>query len=149
MSSPVPKPADAKRRRNVTPSALADRKLSLTGRSGNAPRCPVRLGRAGSRWWRWAWSTPQAATWHAGFVEALAKRAEFEDLWSAAQADGDIDGAVKVHGHMAKLDAAFGLTPASAMGMHMSFEAAPAEPAPDATPAGVTDIRDRIKGLGS
>lgn len=45
------------------------------------PRVPanVRLGKAGKTWWRWAWSTPQAAAWDVGSVQAVARRASLED----------------------------------------------------------------------
>jgi hypothetical protein len=143
----VPKAAAQRRRRNQVPAAKVDRKLPTTGRAGLAPDSPVPLGEAGFRWWTWAWSTPQATTWtHEGFMESLAKRAQLEDVWTAVgnrQIKGDL---TKILPLIARLDAQFGFTPASAAALHMTFEEPPAE-VDDPQP--VTDIRDRLKGLGS
>jgi hypothetical protein len=40
---------------------------------------PAKLEKAGKAWWRWAWSTPQAAAWDAGSHQAVARRAALED----------------------------------------------------------------------
>lgn len=143
----VPKAAAQRRRRNQVPAAKVDKKLPTTGRAGLAPDPPVPLGEAGFRWWTWAWSTPQATTWtHEGFVESLAKRAQLEDVWTAV-GDGMIPGDLtKILPLMARLDDSFGFTPKSAAMLHMTFEEPPAE-LEDTTP--VTDIRDRLKGLGT
>jgi hypothetical protein len=42
--------------------------------------CPYALGEAGSAWWAWAWSTPQAAKWDAGALYTVARRAALEDM---------------------------------------------------------------------
>lgn len=47
------------------------------------PACPYELGDAGSAWWGWAWSTPQAKRWDDGVLYVLARRAVLEDLVSA------------------------------------------------------------------
>lgn len=52
---------------------------------------------------------------------------------------------VKLLPMIARLDEQFGLTPRSAAQLHLAFEE---PPEPDATPAPVADIRDRLKGLG-
>lgn len=152
MPSPVPKPADARRKRRDVSASQAAHRLPLTGRLGSAPRCPVRLGAAGKRWWKWAWSTPQATQWNQGFMEPLARRAQLEDQWVKAieDEDGDsraTDTAVRLLPLILRLDESFGLTPTGAGKLHYAFvDEAPAEPdAP--TPAGVTNIRDRLKGM--
>ena len=143
----VPKPTGARRRRNTVGPAKTDRVLPTSGREGIAPSPPVPLGVDGKRWWDWAWSTPQATTWtHDGFTEVLVKRAQLEDQW-AKGAGGDfmVDPA-KLMPLMLRIDEAFGLTPRSAAQLHLSF----AEPAPVETEERpVTDIRDRLKGLGA
>jgi hypothetical protein len=142
----VPKAAAQRRRANAVPSAKLDRKLPTTGRAGSAPTPPVPLGPAGMRWWCWAWSTPQATTWsHEGFSEPLAKRAQLEDVWTAV-GNGEIGGDLcKILPQMLRLDEQFGFTPRSAAHLHMSFEEPPAEKV-ESSP--VTDIRNRLKGLG-
>ena len=152
MPSPVPKPADARRKRRDVAASQAAHRLPLTGRSGPAPKCPVRLGPAGRRWWLWAWSTPQATTWHDGFIEPLSRRAQLEDQWVAAieSEDGDsraTDLAVRLLPLILRIDEAFGLTPTGATKLHYAFVD---EPAPEATPestGNVTNIRDRLKGM--
>ena len=105
----------------------------------------MRLGAAGLTWWVWAWSTPQSATWHAGYLDALIKRAQLEDVWvMALDGEGDVD-VTKIMPLMLRLDESFGLTPKSAAQLHLSF----VEPEPEVAPSpeGVTDIRDRLKGM--
>ena len=55
--------------------------LPAGGRAGPAPRIPkgTALGAAGRAWWRWAWSTPQAAAWDAGSFQVVLRRARLED----------------------------------------------------------------------
>jgi hypothetical protein len=152
MGTPVPKPSDARRRRRDVSASQAAHRLPLTGRQGPPPKSPVRLGAAGRRWWRWAWSTPQAALWHDGFIEPLAKRAQLEDQWVAAL-DGDADGdskatdtAVRLLPLILRMDDAFGLTPTAAAKLHYAFVDDEPPPAPD-TAGNVTNIRDRLKGM--
>jgi hypothetical protein len=152
MANPAPKPPDARRRRRDVSASQAAHRLPITGRQGAPPKSPVRLGAAGRRWWRWAWSTPQATTWNAGFIEPLAKRAQLEDQWVTAlegDADGDqraTDTAVRLLPLILRMDDAFGLTPTSAAKLHYAFVAD--EPVQDVpTSAGVTDIRNRLKGM--
>jgi hypothetical protein len=59
---------------------------------------------------------------------------------------GEIKGDLcKILQQMLRLDEQFGFTPRSAAQLHMSFESPPAE-VTERSP--VTDIRDRLKGLG-
>jgi hypothetical protein len=37
------------------------------------------LQKAGTAWWRWAWTLPQAAAWDRGSLYACARRAQLED----------------------------------------------------------------------
>ncbi len=143
----MPKSATQRRRRNVVPASKTDRTLPTTGRAGLAPAPPVPLGPAGMRWWNWAWATPQATAWtHDGFTEPLAKRAQLEDVWTAV-GNGEIDGDLtKILPLIHRLDVEFGFTPKASMALHMSFAEPPAE-ATETTP--VTDIRNRLKGLGT
>lgn len=138
----VPKPDAFKRRRNAVPAAHAVRRLPLAGRTDKAPTPPVQLGPAGWRWWRWAWATPQATTWtHHGFIEPLVKRAELEDQWSRAEPYDKL----KLLPLLTRLDEQFGFTPRSAAQLHLAFED---PPEPETEMAPVTDVRDRLKGLG-
>jgi len=152
MGNPAPKPSDARRRRRDVSASQAAHRLPITGRQGTPPKAPVRLGTAGRRWWKWAWSTPQATTWNASFLEPLAKRAQLEDQWVTAlegDADGDqraTDTAVRLLPLILRMDDAFGLTPAAAAKLHYAF--VDDEPAPPVESAGnVTNIRDRLKGM--
>lgn len=74
---PLPSP-DAERRNapTITPNALP-----AEGRAGPPPALPpwYELGSAGSAWWQWAWSTPQAAAWAAGTEDWVARRAVLQD----------------------------------------------------------------------
>jgi hypothetical protein len=142
----TPKSAAQRRRRNVVPTAQGERVLPTTGREGCAPLPPVPLGPAGARWWNWAWSTPQATTWtHDGFHETLAKRAQLEDVWTAV-GNGEIGGDLtKLLPLMLRIDESFGLTSRAAAQLHLTF----AEPMPEVEQRPVSDIRDRLKGLGA
>lgn len=77
MAGPLP---DANRRRRNAPT-IPTTNLPASGRKGKPPRLPsfAHLGKAGRAWWRWAWSTPQAAAWAAGHEAAVARRASLED----------------------------------------------------------------------
>jgi hypothetical protein len=132
----VPKPAGRTRRAHVPPAAAA-RRIPRTGRA-DVPPVPIKLGEAGKRWWRWAWMTPQAITWHDGYTQTLARRARLEDMWTET-------GDERLLAAMARLDDAFGLTPRAAAQLHLEFED---EPEIDETPPDVTDIRSRLKKLG-
>lgn len=57
---------------------------------GPTPRVPkgVTFGEAGRAWWKWAWSTPQAAAWDPGVIYVLCRRAALEDdLATTAQVE--------------------------------------------------------------
>lgn len=47
------------------------------------PECPYELASAGTAWWEWAWTTPQAAKWDAGVLYTVARRALLEDEHAA------------------------------------------------------------------
>ena len=53
--------------------------LPASGRTGPAPESPYDLAEAGTAWWVWAWTTPQATRWDAGALYAVARRAQLED----------------------------------------------------------------------
>jgi hypothetical protein len=76
---PLPNP-NARRRNAPT---IPDTVLPASGRAGEAPGCPYDLARAGSAWWAWAWSTPQASKWDAGALYVVARRAVLEDELAA------------------------------------------------------------------
>lgn len=79
-----PLPTANPRRRN-TPSHPG-KALPPAGRAGRPPNPPLELGEAGQKWWRWAWSTPQATAWDRGCLYAAAHRAQLEDDLSAMHA---------------------------------------------------------------
>lgn len=142
MPSPVPKP-DARRKRHEIAAQQSSQRLPVTGRVGRPPSPPVALGDAGKRWWRWAWSTPQATTWHKGFLEPLGRRAQLEDDYEAA----DESIRVRLLGMMVRVDASFGLTPQSAAQQHYVFVDEPQAPkAVEDAPAPIP-IRPRLKGM--
>lgn len=77
MAGPLP---DPNRRRRNAPT-ISTTQLPAAGRPGPPPRvpAPARLDKAGKAWWRWAWSTPQAAAWDPGSIQVVARRASLED----------------------------------------------------------------------
>lgn len=140
MATPVPKPAsDARQRR----AEVGARRLPSSGRAGPVPRCPVKLGPDGKRWWSWAWKTPQATTWHAGVTETLVKRAQLEDRFVGATTEADMARAAAL---IYRFDDALGLTPAGAAKLHFTFVDDDPEPK-GPTPKNVTPIRNRLKGM--
>lgn len=74
-----PLPDENRVRRNAP--TIPTTQLPASGRKGPAPTPPVGagLGAAGKRWWKWAWSTPQAAAWASGHEGVVARRASLED----------------------------------------------------------------------
>lgn len=74
-----PLPDENRVRRNAP--TIPTTQLPASGRKGPAPTPPVGagLGAAGKRWWKWAWSTPQAAGWDDGSLYVVARRARLED----------------------------------------------------------------------
>lgn len=143
MANPLPKP-DARKQRHAVAQHNATR-LPVTGRVGRPPKSPVDLDVAGQRWWRWAWTTPQATQWHRGFHEPLARRAQLEDEYAKLT---EPDDRARLLTHLLRLDESFGLTPKSAMAMHLVFVDEPEPPkAVDAKDAPVTQIRGRLKGM--
>lgn len=143
MASPVPKPPDARQRRAaVTGNPV--RRLPASGRTGPIPKAPVPLGTDGRRWWRWAWRTPQALTWHAGTTETLVKRAQLEDRFANAPTDQDMARATAL---ILRLDDALGLTPVGAAKLHFTFVEDEPETVVPAGVKNVTPIRNRLKGM--
>lgn len=74
---PLPQPESRRRNAPTIPTTA----LPAAGRAGPAPRVPsnVALSKHGKAWWKWAWSTPQAAAWDDGSVQIVARRAALED----------------------------------------------------------------------
>lgn len=143
MAQPLPKP-DARKQRHAVAQHNATR-LPVTGRVGRPPKPPVDLDVAGQRWWRWAWTTPQATQWHRGYHEALARRAQLEDEYGKFSEPADRN---RLLTHMLRLDESFGLTPKAAMAMHLVFVDEPEPPKLVAgTDAPVAPIRGRLKGM--
>ena len=94
MPGPLPQPTRRRRNAPTIPTTM----LPAAGRTDPAPRLPgyVKLGKAGRAWWKWAWSTPQAAAWALGHEGVVARRASLEDdLDALARVDGfDFDGLI-------------------------------------------------------
>lgn len=65
------------RRRNAP--TIPTTNLPAGGRKGRPPTSPYPLGKAGSAWWKWAWTTPQASAWSKGDLYVVARRAQLED----------------------------------------------------------------------
>ena len=74
---PGPLPTGEASRRH--PPTIPTTQLPASGRKGPAPVSPRKLGPAGRRWWKQAWSTPQAAGWSIGDLPFIARRAALED----------------------------------------------------------------------
>lgn len=91
MPGPLPDPTAQRRNKPTIPTTS----LPVAGRHGKPPKCPLELGPAGAAWWRWAWSTPQAAGWSDGDVYFVAHRAALEDDVRVLEAQ-DFDVAVLV-----------------------------------------------------
>lgn len=73
------------------PAQRAMTDLPAKGRTGRPPKCPYDLEKAGAKWWRWAWRTPQATKWDAGQLYTVARRAQLEDLVEALGFDDALD----------------------------------------------------------
>jgi hypothetical protein len=87
MPGPLPNPE--RRRRNAPTISSSD--LPAEGRKGRVPACPLDLGEAGARWWRWAWKLPQATRWDDGSLYFVARRAVLEDHVAALSFGDDLD----------------------------------------------------------
>lgn len=75
MPGPLPDPNAQRRNAPTIPTTT----LPQAGRTDPAPPCPLALGPAGASWWKWAWTTPQAAGWSHGDAYFVAHRAALED----------------------------------------------------------------------
>ena len=147
MPASVPKP-DARKQRHAVADNQSSYRVPVSGRLGRPPKAPFILGPAGERWWRWAWSTPQATKWHKGFHEPLARRASLEDEYGASVADGDRQSASRLLAAMYRMDDSFGLTPMGAAKQHIVFvDDEPAPKAGNGAAGNVTPIRNRLKGM--
>lgn len=84
MPGPLPKPDDARRRRN--PESKSTR---LSGRKGPVPVLPERVdGRAWDdtivSWWDEAWRSPMASRWQPAEVHVLVRYCTLWQLWADA-----------------------------------------------------------------
>lgn len=118
-SGPLPKPPAERVRRNQP--TIPTTKLPAAGFAGPAPKCPVKLSRAGKAWWRWAWRTPQAAAWSDGDLYVIARRAQLEDDLDAARAEGVPIGSLSKAA--TELEDRLGLTPKAMAALRWSIVA--------------------------
>lgn len=145
MASPVPKP-DARKQRHAIAEASSSNRVPTVGRSGRPPNSPLPLGDAGKRWWRWAWSTPQACRWHKGFLEPLARRAALEDELARLVDHPDEAAMPRILALALRLDDRFGLTPMAAAQQHIVFVDTEPEPSGgNGADDNVTPLRKRFK----
>jgi hypothetical protein len=85
VPGPLPDP-NARRRNKRKPSTP----LPLDGPLDKAPTCPYALGKAGKKWWKFAWKLPQATAWDDGAIYFVARRAQLEDDLAALDDGGDL-----------------------------------------------------------
>ncbi len=139
---PGPLPNDKRRRRNAP--TIPTTVLPLDGFSGPVPKVPpfVELGKAGRAWWRWAWTTPQAAAWSPGHEVAIARRASLEDDMTV-QSTGS-PGKLALLREINSLEDRLGLTPKAMAALRWTI----GEPEPERALAPVVDV-DRFRQLGA
>lgn len=152
MPGPIPDPN--RQRRNAPLLPTVD--LPAAGRVGPPPAVPdgYVLGEHGSRWWAWAWSTPQAAAWDDGNLYVVARRAQLEDdllvlrslddnaaRWDLSAVRQIVkfcklvaEAEPKIKREMLDLDDRLGFTPKSRLAMRWRIVATIAEDEPDAGP---------------
>ena len=148
MAGPLPTPNPRRRNAPTIPTT----NLPVSGRSAPAPKVPswVKLGRAGTAWWRWAWSTPQASAWSDGDAPTVARRAMLEDDLAALDQIDGLDlievadnataakavvravaalatGRLQVMKHMSDLDDRLGLSPKAMAALRWKIVDDPAE----------------------
>jgi hypothetical protein len=87
MPGPLPNPQSRRRNAPTIPTTS----LPAAGREGKPPAAPYKLGRAGRKWWAWAWSTPQATVWDPGSLYVVGRRAVLEDELAALAETEKID----------------------------------------------------------
>lgn len=166
---------DANHRRANAPT-IPTTSLPAGGRPGPAPRVPKdsTLGAAGRAWWRWAWSTPQAAAWDTGSFQVVLRRARLEDTvrvledfdlgdppsdpdeldgyletvkWVIQVLKGAATGVLGVMREMRELDDRLGLTPKAMAQLRWSIVA---EEEPEKAPVEVVDrLAERRRRLAS
>ena len=166
MAGRGPLPNPDRRRRNAP--TIPTSSLPASGRPGLPPKVPgwLTLGTAGKAWWRWAWSTPQAAGWSEGDMVTVGHRAQLEDDLTAkqrldlsgVQLDQDVKDAIRDLAGLAsgrlqilrecrELDGRLGLTPRGLADLRWKIvDDAPAPPAGRADD-GVPSLDDRRRRL--
>ena len=90
MPGPLPDPNAQRRNKPTIPTTA----LPAKGRPGPVPKAPngYEFGPRASAWWQWAWKTPQAASWSAGDLYVVARRALLEDDIAVLEAiDSSVD----------------------------------------------------------
>ena len=175
MAGNGPLPDPNRRRRNAP--TIPTTNLPAGGREGPPPRIPkgTELGAAGKTWWRWAWSTPQAAAWDAGSFRVVLRRARLEDAvavleefdlgeppsdpdelagyletlkWVIQMLKGVATGVLGVMREMRELDDRLGLTPKAMAQLRWTIVAE--EEAPERATAEVVDrLAERRRRLAS
>lgn len=172
----MPGPLPQKTRRRTNEPTIPTTNLPLSGRQGPAPSVPtwMELGKSGSAWWRWAWSTPQAAAWgtNVGQESMVARRASLEDDLTALAKVNGIDvsemgedanlremravianlaslatGKLQILREMRELDDRLGLTPKGMAALRwVVVQDTPAEtPKQEDLPAGVASMDRRSR----
>lgn len=171
MGARGPLPDPNARRRNAP--TIPTTNLPASGFAGPTPSIPswVKLGKSGKAWWRWAWSTPQAAAWGAGVGQEplVARRASLEDdltyldtvVNGVSLDDLENDeqyrelaaamrrvaamasGRLQVMREMRELDDRLGLTPKGMAALRWTVVADKVEDAKPASAPGVASIADR------
>lgn len=170
---PLPNPA----RRRTNQPTIPSTRLPAEGRQGPTPRCPLKLGKVGRAWWRWAWALPQACAWSSGDLYALARRATLEDDLAALGQAVNLDVAalldieeedhraaelewlvryllrlatnkLSILREMRELDKAFGLTPKGLADLRWSIDPQAEPEEPSATPPAPPVRRLRAVDLG-
>lgn len=121
-----PLPTANHRHRNAP--TIPTTNLPAGGYTGPVPALPpgTKLGRAGRAWWKWAWTTPQAAAWHVGHSVTVARRASLEDDLAALGAPLDeavVRARLAVSKEMASLEDRLGLSPKSMAQLRWSIVA--------------------------
>lgn len=172
-----PLPHPSRRRRNEP--TIPTTNLPAGGRKGRLPRVPpgIALGKVGRAWWRWAWSTPQAAGWAGGHESVVARRASLEDdLVALGEVKGDLDlrelfvaggredllqrlewtlsalkrlagGKLAIFKAMIELDAHLGLSPKATAALRWSIVGADEPTEQAAMPENVSPLDERRRRL--
>jgi len=118
--------------------------LPSDGRVGPLPHCPLKLGATGREMWRWLWALPQASKWHEDAARYPLARlvTHFEEM----EACDDPQQRARLSKLIEGIEDRWGLSPKSMATLHWFVDDADPTPALKSVP--VTDIRDRLKGIG-